>query len=61
MVVSDQVLDLTHVLSQLPCGEKTLLTFAGKDATDEFFSIHRVDAIEKLAPDAVIGTMRRGK
>ena len=36
VVVSGQVLDVTSFLSEHPGGELAILTFAGKDATEEF-------------------------
>jgi hypothetical protein len=47
-------------LSQHPGGELAILTFAGKDATEEFDMIHPPDVIEKYAPDAVIGVLGEG-
>merc|ERR1719188_2254299 len=45
VVVSGQVLDVTSFLSQHPGGELAILTFAGKDATEEFDMIHPPDVI----------------
>ena len=36
MVVDGQVLDVTSFLSEHPGGELAILTFAGRDATEEF-------------------------
>merc|ERR1719433_125857 len=55
VVVAGQVLNVTNFLSQHPGGELAILTFAGKDATEEFNMIHPPDVIPKYAPDAVIG------
>merc|ERR1719230_2436089 len=55
VVVADQVLNVTNFLSSHPGGELAILTFAGKDATEEFNMIHPPDVIGKYAPDAVIG------
>eukprot|EP00438_Fugacium_kawagutii_P036719 Skav213892 [mRNA] locus=scaffold245:222229:224495:- [translate_table: standard] len=41
-------------------GELAILTFAGKDATEEFNMIHPPDVIGKYAPDSVIGTLGGG-
>merc|ERR1712190_96226 len=60
VVVSDQVLDVTKFLGEHPGGELAILTFAGKDATEEFNMIHPPDVIGKYAPDAVIGTLGTG-
>merc|ERR1712217_321905 len=55
VVVSGQVLNVTKFLSEHPGGELAILTFAGKDATEEFDMIHPPDVIPKYAPDAIIG------
>merc|ERR1719230_967897 len=60
VVVAGQVLDVTNFLSQHPGGELAILTFAGKDATEEFNMIHPPDVIPKYAPDAIIGVVGQG-
>merc|ERR1712203_805337 len=60
VVVSGQVLNVTKFLGEHPGGELAILTFAGKDATEEFNMIHPPDVIGKYAPDAVIGTLGSG-
>merc|ERR1712151_373415 len=55
VVVDNQVLNVTKFLGEHPGGELAILTFAGKDATEEFNMIHPPDVIGKYAPDAVIG------
>merc|ERR1712048_247161 len=60
VVVADQVLNVTSFLSQHPGGELAILTFAGKDATEEFNMIHPPDVIPKYAPDAIIGNVGEG-
>merc|ERR1719440_2326219 len=60
VVVDGQVLDVTKFLGEHPGGELAILTFAGKDATEEFNMIHPPDVIGKYAPDAVIGVLGEG-
>jgi len=60
VVVAGQVLDVTSFLSAHPGGELAILTFAGKDATEEFNMIHPPDVIPKYAPDSIIGTIGGG-
>merc|ERR1711998_284313 len=60
VVVDGQVLNVTNFLSQHPGGELAILTFAGKDATEEFNMIHPPDVIGKYAPDAIIGVLGEG-
>jgi len=47
-------------LSDHPGGELAILTFAGKDATEEFNMIHPPDVIPKYAPHAIIGKVGSG-
>merc|ERR1719454_1127884 len=61
VVVAGEGLDVTSFLSQHPGGELAILTFAGKDATEEFNMIHPPDVIPKYAPDAIIGNLGAGK
>merc|ERR1719146_434188 len=60
VVLDGKVLDVTKFLSEHPGGELAILTFAGKDATEEFNMIHPPDVIGKYAPDAVIGKLGSG-
>merc|ERR1712070_1369614 len=60
VVVAGQVLNVTSFLSQHPGGELAILTFAGKDATEEFNMIHPPDVVGKYAPDAIIGVIGAG-
>jgi len=55
VVLDGKVLDVTSFLSEHPGGELAILTFAGKDATEEFNMIHPPDVVGKYAPDAIIG------
>jgi len=50
-------LDVTSFLADHPGGELAILTFAGKDATEEFNMIHPPDVVGKYAPDAIIGVI----
>merc|ERR1719281_2138055 len=60
VVVAGEVLNVNNFLSQHPGGELAILTFAGKDATEEFNMIHPPDVIPKYAPEAVIGMLGAG-
>merc|ERR1719336_2454042 len=57
VILAGQVLNVTNFLSQHPGGELAILTFAGKDATEEFDMIHPPDVVGKYAPDAIIGVV----
>merc|ERR1739847_50346 len=60
VVVNGNVMDVTNFLKDHPGGELAILTFAGKDASEEFNMIHPPDVIGKYAPDAVIGELGGG-
>jgi hypothetical protein len=60
VVLDGNVLNVTTFLSQHPGGELAILTFAGKDATEEFNMIHPPDVVGKYAPDAIIGKLGGG-
>merc|ERR1719329_65738 len=60
VVLDGKVLDVTNFLSEHPGGELAILTFAGKDATEEFNMIHPPDVVGKYAPDAIIGEIGSG-
>merc|ERR1719231_1741524 len=61
VILHDRVLDVTDFLKDHPGGELAILTFAGKDATEEFDMIHPPDVIEKyLSKDSVLGMVGDG-
>merc|ERR1711988_296579 len=57
VVLHGRVLNVTNFLKEHPGGVLAIMTFAGKDATEEFDMIHPPDVIEKYAPDAIIGKL----
>merc|ERR1719218_352485 len=61
VVVAGEVLNVTDFLKDHPGGELAILTFGGKDATEEFNMIHPPDVIPKYAPYAPIGVLGAGK
>jgi len=58
VVVNGQVLDVTKFLPDHPGGEKAILLYAGRDATEEFNMLHDPKVIPRYAPDAVIGKVK---
>merc|ERR1719235_745295 len=60
VVVAGEALDVTKFLKDHPGGELAILTFGGKDATEEFNMIHPPDVIPKYAPYAPIGRLGEG-
>eukprot|EP00913_Durusdinium_trenchii_P001327 g1225.t1 len=51
VIVGDQVLDVTAFLSEHPGGKKSIMMFAGKDATEEFDMLHDRKVIKKYGLD----------
>merc|ERR1712100_370006 len=60
VVLHGRVLDVSKFLKEHPGGVLAIMTFAGKDASEEFDMIHPPDVIEKYAPSAVIGMLGEG-
>lgn len=59
VVIDGQVLDVTKFLPDHPGGEKAILIYAGRDATEEFNMLHDPKVIPRYAPDAVIGRVKK--
>ncbi|KAF7375925.1 Fumarate reductase [Mycena sanguinolenta] len=59
VVVNGEVLDVTSFLPEHPGGEKAILLYAGRDATEEFNMLHDPKVIPRYAPDAVIGKLKK--
>ncbi|EKM54168.1 uncharacterized protein PHACADRAFT_257822 [Phanerochaete carnosa HHB-10118-sp] len=59
VIVDNQVLDVTNFLPDHPGGEKAILLYAGRDATEEFNMLHDPKVIPRYAPDAVIGNLKK--
>ncbi|KAH7086667.1 Flavocytochrome c [Auriculariales sp. MPI-PUGE-AT-0066] len=59
VVVDGEVLDVTKFLPDHPGGEKAILLYAGRDATEEFNMLHDPKVIPRYAPDAVIGKVKQ--
>ncbi|KAJ7078835.1 FAD binding domain-containing protein [Mycena belliarum] len=58
VVVNGEVLDVTSFLPDHPGGEKAILLYAGRDATEEFNMLHDKKVIQRYAADSVIGTLK---
>jgi len=61
VVVNGLVLNVTDFLGDHPGGKKSILLFAGKDASEEFNMLHKPDVIEKYAPYTVVGKLAQSK
>ncbi|GAA6052900.1 hypothetical protein JCM3770_004399 [Rhodotorula araucariae] len=58
MIIHGKVYDLTDFAPSHPGGERILLKYAGKDATDEYDPIHPPGTIEEaLSPDKHLGAV----
>jgi len=57
VIIGKQVLDVTKFMPDHPGGKKAIMTFAGRDATEEFNMLHDPNVIKKYAPESVIGTL----
>ncbi|CAA7259175.1 unnamed protein product [Cyclocybe aegerita] len=58
VVIDGQVLDVTSFLPDHPGGEKAIMLYAGRDATEEFNMLHDPKVIPRYAPDSVIGRVK---
>lgn len=58
VVINGQVLDVTSFLDDHPGGKMAIMTFAGRDATEEFNMLHDKDVVEKYAPHTIIGVLK---
>lgn len=61
VVVNGLVLNVTDFLKDHPGGKKSILLFAGKDASEEFNMLHKPDVVEKYAPYTIIGKLAQSK
>ncbi|KAF7321387.1 Fumarate reductase [Mycena kentingensis (nom. inval.)] len=59
VVVDGEVLDVTDFLADHPGGEKAILLYAGRDATEEFLMLHEKKVIGRYAPSSVIGVVKK--
>jgi len=61
VAINGKVCNLTEFMAVHPGGIQPILSKAGKDATSEWNAIHNKDAIEKIAPDVVVGYLVASK
>merc|ERR1719247_1291049 len=63
VVVNGVVIDVAGFLAEHPGGELAILTFGGKDASEEFNMIHPPDVVDKYAATAsfkILGKLGEG-
>eukprot|EP00416_Gambierdiscus_australes_P001101 CAMPEP_0171137636 /NCGR_PEP_ID=MMETSP0766_2-20121228/133684_1 /TAXON_ID=439317 /ORGANISM="Gambierdiscus australes, Strain CAWD 149" /LENGTH=206 /DNA_ID=CAMNT_0011601221 /DNA_START=23 /DNA_END=643 /DNA_ORIENTATION=+ len=61
VAINGKVCDLSSFLPQHPGGVGPIMAKAGKDATTDWNAIHSKNAIERIAPDVVIGYLVSSK
>ena len=44
-------------LGEHPGGKRAIVSYAGKNATEQFYMMHRPDVIKKYGPEFLIGTV----
>ncbi|KAJ7594686.1 fumarate reductase [Mycena floridula] len=59
VIVDGKVLNVTEFLPDHPGGEKAILLYAGRDATEEFNMLHDPKVIPRYAPEATIGSLKK--
>jgi len=57
VTIQGDVLNVTQFLNEHPGGRLVILNLIGKDATEEFLSIHPADVYRKHAPYLIIGSL----
>ncbi|KAH9940470.1 Flavocytochrome c [Epithele typhae] len=59
VIIDGKVLDVTSFLPDHPGGEKAIILYAGRDATEEFNMLHDPKVIPRYAPESVIGSVKK--
>ena len=54
-IVNGKVYDAQSLAVQAPCGDKKLLSYAGKDATEAFNAAGHSDFVHEMARDYLVG------
>jgi succinate dehydrogenase/fumarate reductase flavoprotein subunit len=60
VVVNGKVLNVTEFLEDHPGGKMAIMTFAGRDATEEFNMVHEEGTLEKYASEFILGNVKPG-
>ena len=57
IAIDGVVYDVTKFLKSHPAGKEIILQVAGREVTDQFFSFHRSDVLEKYGPKLRVGVL----
>ena len=57
IIINSLVYDVTRFLSSHPGGKSSILAFAGKDATEVFYDLHKKNVLDKYGPKLVKGRL----
>ena len=55
--IGNRVLDITDFAAMHPGGEQVLARFAGRDASEAFFALHRADVLDTWGPKLHVGVI----
>ena len=58
IVINDKVYDVSKFLSEHPGGKKVLIRVGGKDATEQFYQLHKESVLTKIGSQYEIGTLK---
>ncbi|KAJ3071636.1 hypothetical protein HK102_006397, partial [Quaeritorhiza haematococci] len=61
IIVDSAVYDVTKFMMLHPGGEGVIMEYAGQDATEAFYSLHRHEVIKKFAPRLLLGYIENEK
>lgn len=61
IIIDSEVFNMTTFADLHPGGAGVIMDLAGKDATEEFYGLHRQEVLFKYAPKLKIGTIANEK
>jgi alkylation response protein AidB-like acyl-CoA dehydrogenase/predicted heme/steroid binding protein len=57
IIINNQVYDVSRFLNSHPGGKSSIMAFAGKDATEVFYDLHKKNVLDKYGPKLVKGAI----
>lgn len=57
LVIGGRVYDVSKFAAVHPGGERLLMEYAGKDATDVFYKLHRKEVLERIGKNLLVGVV----